>query len=90
MDILIQFLIYLFYALQIYFYFMIAVVIIGWIPGIREYKWFQVCERISDFYLGRFRGLLVWNYLDFTPILGFIIYELALRGFVYLINYLSV
>lgn len=90
MNILIIFLEYLYYALSIYFYFMVAVIIVGWIPGIREYRWFQVCERIVDFYLGRFRGLLVFNFIDFTPILGFIIYQLALRGIAYLINYLII
>lgn len=82
-------LIYLFYILHSYFYFMIAVVILSWVPGIREYKWFRTCEKISDFYLGRFRGLIVIGYLDLTPILGFFIYQMALRGIVLLVNYIN-
>ena len=42
-------LIYLFYILNSYFYFMIAVVILSWVPGIREYKWFRTCEKYQIF-----------------------------------------
>ena len=69
----------LFYVLRAYLGFMIIVCLLSWIPGIYSYKWYQVLRRISDFYLGRFRGWVVIGPVDFTPIIGFVIYEFALE-----------
>lgn len=64
--------------LNLYLYFMIVMIILSWIPGIYEKGWYQSLSKISDFYIGRFRGLIVIGPLDFTPILGFLFYELVL------------
>ena len=72
-------LIILFYILRFYFYFMILVALLSWIPGVFNYKWYQVLRKISDFYMGRFRGWIVIGPVDFTPIIGFLIYEFALE-----------
>ena len=79
LSILANGLIILFYILRIYFYFMLIVCLLSWIPGLYSYKWYHVLRKISDFYLGRFRGWLVVGPIDFTPMIGLIIYEFALQ-----------
>lgn len=68
----------LYYVLNAYFYYMVLMIILSWIPGIQEKGWYQSLSKISDAYIGRFRGLIVIGYLDFTPIIGFAFYELVL------------
>ena len=72
-------LIVLFYILRIYLGFMLVVCILSWIPAVYSYRWYHVLRNISDFYLGRFRGWIVIGPLDFTPVIGFLIYEFALE-----------
>jgi len=71
-----------------YLYFMVATIIISWIPGIRESKLYQIMEKISNFYMGRFHGIFVIGMIDLSPILGFVIYQLGLFGLGQLIGYL--
>lgn len=78
-------LIILYYILTAYFYFMILMIILSWIPGIHEKDWYQSISKISDAYIGRFRGLIVIGNLDFTPIIGFAFYELVLSLLAYYI-----
>lgn len=66
-------------VMNIYLYFMIIMIILSWIPGIYETGWYQKLSKISDFYIGRFRGVIVIGRIDFTPIIGFILYEAALQ-----------
>ena len=72
-------LIILYYILRVYLGFMLIVCLLSWIPSVYSYKWYHVLRRISDFYLGRFRGFVVIGQIDFTPIIGFLIYEFALE-----------
>ena len=72
-------LIILYYILRIYLGFMIIVCLLSWIPSLYSYKWYHVLRRISDFYLGRFRGWIVIGNIDFTTLIGFLIYEFALQ-----------
>lgn len=65
--------------LTIYLYYMIVMIILSWIPGVYEKTWYQKMSKISDFYIGKFRGLIVIGNLDFTPIIGFVLYEVALE-----------
>jgi len=88
MDILYYVLVALYYILLGYFYFMIANIILSWIPGIHETKFYQVMNRITNFYMGRFKGLIVIGMMDFTPILGFLIYQLGLQGLARLMDFL--
>ncbi|HOI46964.1 MAG TPA: YggT family protein [Bacilli bacterium] len=89
MEILILILIGLYYLMYGYLYFMIATIILGWIPGIRESRFYQIMDKITSFYMGRFRGLLVFGMMDFTPILGFIVYQLAMFGLGQLISFIG-
>jgi hypothetical protein len=76
-------------GLDLYLYFITIVLILSWIPGIREHRWFATCERIADFYIGRFHGLIVFRNADFTPILGIILFEIFLYFFGYIINFIG-
>lgn len=71
-------LIVVYHILNVYFYYMIIVALLSWIPGVFNTTWYYKLRKISDFYMGRFRGLLVLGPIDFTPIIGFVIYEAAL------------
>jgi len=64
---------------------MAITILLNWIPGFRNSKIGYYMNKITDFYLGRFRGFIVIGMLDFTPIIGFVIYEFALSMFFYYI-----
>ncbi len=68
-------------ALQVYFYLMIAYVLLSWVPSIRETKIYYYLHVITNPYMRIFRGVLVFGSFDFTPIVGFIIYAVGLSAF---------
>lgn len=71
----------LFYAYQIlrvYFYLMVATLILSWTP-IRNTRFYAVLEKITMVYFNLFRGWVVIGQFDFTPILGLLIYQLILQ-----------
>ena len=41
---------------------------------------------ISDTYMHPFHGVLVLGFLDFTPLLGVITFELIIQAYIYLVN----
>ena len=61
--------------LNVYYYVLIAGIVVSWIPGARNNKFCRFIRACSDAYLGPFHGLLVIGFLDFTPIIGFAIYN---------------
>ncbi len=67
--------------LQIYYYMLIATILLSWFPDLRNTGWYQSLVRLTQPYLRLFRGLLVFGQLDFTPILGFIFYQFGLSAF---------
>ncbi|MFU8786173.1 MAG: YggT family protein [Candidatus Izemoplasmataceae bacterium] len=76
----------LYYILRIYFYVLIAYVLLSWIPEIRQSKFYYYLHQIADPYLRLFRGIIVIGYMDFTPIVGFVIYGFGLQAFGMFIN----
>ncbi len=68
----------IYYALQVYFYFLIAYVLMSWIPELRGSKVHHFVHKIANPYMRIFRGLLVVGMMDFTPILGFFLYNLGM------------
>ena len=60
---------------QIYFLFLLASILISWIPSLREIKLFRFVDDCAGWYLDIFCGKLVIGLLDIGPIFGFIIYE---------------
>jgi len=79
-------LIIIYRILQVYYYFLIASVLMSWIPELKRSKFGQIIDRIADPYMRLFRGYLIIGVLDFTPILGFLLYSFGLQALVFLIN----
>ncbi len=71
----------LYYILNIYFYILIAYVLLSWVPDIRETKFYYYLHQIADPYMRLFRGILVFGQMDFTPIVGFLLYMFGLQFF---------
>ncbi len=78
---MILFLQILYYILNIYFYVLIAYVLLSWIPDIRETKFYYYLHQVADPYMRLFRGILVFGQMDFTPIVGFFLYMFGLQFF---------
>ena len=69
------------WALTAYYYTIIAYVLMSWIPEIRGSKIHKIVHSIANPYMRIFRGLLVFGMMDFTPIIGFILYQIGLDYF---------
>ncbi|MEC9484305.1 MAG: YggT family protein [Candidatus Izemoplasma sp.] len=67
-----------YWLLRIYFYVLIAYVLLSWFPEFRQSKFYLYIYRLANPYMRIFRGLLVFGQMDFTPILGFILYQWGL------------
>lgn len=72
--------------LNLFYYYMIIVIIMSWVPDIHQKGWYIKMRKVSDLYLRRFRGWFSFNMIDFTPAIGLIIYDLALYFLRYLIT----
>lgn len=80
---------YLYYALRAYFYVLIASVLLSWLPEIRRTRLGAFIDRLADPYMRIFRGLVVIGMFDFTPILGFLIYQFGLNQFAQMIQIMA-
>lgn len=69
----------LYIILRAYQGVMLLSIFISWIPGMSDTKIGIFINRISDWYLGYFRGFLVFGGIDFTPMIGLIIYEFLIQ-----------
>jgi YggT family protein len=67
------------YLLRAYYYILIIYVLMSWIPELRGSKFHRIIHGIANPYMRIFRGLLVFGMMDFTPILGFILYNVGLN-----------
>ncbi len=75
------FLLGLFYVLQVYFYMMIMFVLLTWFPSMRETRIYYLLYLITNPYLRVFRGVVVFGQMDFTPLVGFLLYNFGLQAF---------
>lgn len=71
----------LFYLLYGYFWLMVISVIMSWIPSLHNFAIFRLIDKIGGWYLQFFRGIVVFGYFDFTPIVGFLLFNFALETF---------
>lgn len=78
MDILRTILYYLYVFLSIYYYVIIVTIILSWTPAVRT-SVYQFLKTITDPFLNLFRGFLVFSNLDFSPLIGLILYQLLLQ-----------
>ncbi len=60
-------------------------IILSWFPSVYNYKIFRGLRRLTDTYMEPFQGMLVLGMLDFTPIVGIVVFDLILRAYVALI-----
>jgi len=77
------------WALTIYYWILIAYVLGSWFPELKKSKIYYALHRIANPYMRLFRGLLVFGMMDFTPIIGFLLYTLGLDYLDQMINTLS-
>lgn len=70
--------------LLIYNFVLLGGIILSWFPMLYNFKIFRMIRRMSDWFMGPFHGYLVLGPLDFTPIVGFMLYD----GIVTAISYL--
>jgi YggT family protein len=66
-----------FYILTVYFYIMIAYVLLSWTPLVNS-NFYRLLGKIVNPYLGVFRGWFTLSGIDFTPMLGLILFQLLL------------
>ena len=60
-------------------------IILSWFPAVYNYKIFRGLRRLTDTYMEPFYGMLVLGMLDFTPIIGIVVFDLILRAYVALV-----
>jgi len=65
--------------LNIYIYMIIIYIFLGWIQEARTSKIYHILGIIVDPFMRVFRGIFVFNGLDFTPMLGIILLQLLLN-----------
>jgi len=75
-----------YYILTAYYWILIINIFLSWIPELKNTKIGRVLIWLGDPYMRIFRGLLVFGMMDFTPIIGFILYNLGLNYFGQMIN----
>lgn len=86
---MVQVLTIVYYLLQAYYWVLIAYILMSWIPEIRGSRVHQIVHNIANPYMRLFRGLLVFGMMDFTPILGFLLYNLGMRYLAEAINIMA-
>jgi len=65
--------------LYFYFYLIIAYVLLGWIQEVRKSRFYEILGMLTEPFFRVFRGWLVFNGLDFTPMVGLMLYQYLLR-----------
>ncbi|MDD4596164.1 MAG: YggT family protein [Candidatus Izemoplasmatales bacterium] len=78
MDIILrQILYYGYYILYVYYFIIIIHVILSWTPIVKT-RFYAFLTQITNPYMSIFRHWFVIGNLDFTPMLGLIIYQVIL------------
>ncbi len=68
-------------ALQYYYYILIGSILLSWIPDLKKSTVGQFVDKLANPYMRIFRGWIVIGVMDFTPIIGFIFYQVGLNAF---------
>ncbi len=68
----------IYWLLKVYYWILIAFVLGSWIPELRNSRIYRVIYQLADPYMRLFRGFLVIGMMDFTPIIGFLLYQFGL------------
>ncbi|MFA6889678.1 MAG: YggT family protein [Bacilli bacterium] len=67
------------YLLSGYFYLMIINILLSWFPTLQDIAFFALINRLCQWYLRPFHGILVLGMIDFTPMIGLGIYSFILN-----------
>lgn len=76
----------IYYLLSGYLSLITLNIILSWFPPIYNLKFFRFLRRITDAYMEPFHGFLTFGFLDFTPIVGILIFEGIIRAYLFLIG----
>ncbi len=66
-----------YYALLVYFYIMVIYILLSWTP-IKNTRFYYLLDKIVNPYLRIFSGWIVISNIDFTPMLGLLLYQFVL------------
>jgi len=66
--------------LTVYYWILIAYILGSWIPELRKTKLYRAIYQLANPYMRIFRGLLVFGMMDFTPIIGFLLFQWGLSN----------
>ena len=61
-------------------------ILASWIPPLYNFSLFRFLRKITDTYMQPFHGLLVLGFLDFTPIIGIVLFEFIIQAYIFLVN----
>jgi len=70
---------YIFTFLNLYYYVLIFYIIMSWVPAIRDSSFYKLLGMLCDPFFRIFRGWIVIGSIDFTPMVGLILYSSLLR-----------
>jgi YggT family protein len=78
----------LYWLIEVYSWALIIYILMSWFPGARESSFGQLLAKICEPYLEPFRRIVppIWM-IDFSPIVAFIVLNLATRGLQQLANW---
>ena len=68
-----------YYILEVYFYLLIAYILLGWIDSARESRIYNEIGKLTEPFLKIFSGWIVIGNIDFTPMIGLTIYQIILN-----------
>ncbi|MDD3864873.1 MAG: YggT family protein [Candidatus Izemoplasmatales bacterium] len=76
-NILRQILYYGYYVLYVYFFIIIVQVLLSWTPIVKT-RFYEFLTKITNPYMSLFRHWLVIGNIDFTPMIGLILFQVIL------------
>ena len=77
---------YVYWALRIYFYIIIASILMSWVPELKNTRIGKLIDRIANPFMRIFRGILVIGMFDLTPMVGLFLYQLGLTYLAQMVN----
>jgi uncharacterized protein YggT (Ycf19 family) len=70
---------YIIQILYLYTYLIVFYILLGWIKEVRESSFYRWLSILVYPFFKVFRGILVFNGLDFTPMVGILIIQMILN-----------
>lgn len=80
---------YLYWVLTVYFYIIIASILMSWVPELKKTTIGQLIERIANPFMRIFRGILVIGMFDLTPMVGIFLFQIGLKYLGEMVNLMA-